>query len=480
MNIASREDYQQLRSLIDDLDRRGQVAINEKGAVSYTAERRKQPKTKPNRITGTLSVNKRGFGFVTVEGMNEDVFIPPKSLKTALHGDLVEILLFAKVAGARQGRHRWTDDGNRIEGEVVRIIERTRTTVVGTLEQSARFWFVIPDDERLTRDIYVTKEDLNGAVHGDKVVAILLDWEDEQQNPEGKVVETLGKAGDARVEVLSVARSFGLPMQFPKEVEREAAQFGNTIPKTELSRRLDLRDTICCTIDPEDAKDFDDAVSFERLTDGSTRLGVHIADVSHYVREGSPLDREAYARGTSVYMVNEVIPMLPERLSNDLCSLKPNVDRLTYSVLMEVTDQGIVRNYSIRKSIIHSTRRFTYEEVQKIIESGKGELSDTILPLFKLTQTLLKHRRRNGSIDFDTGEAKFKFDKNGLPSQIIKKERLDAPQVRGQGKRGAEAERRLQPGQFFEQGVHPDNLLKPAGRLEIGPPDLLQIAPLPD
>ena len=397
------------------------VAGNEEGKIGYVAVRQKTTQAKPNRIVGTLSVNKRGFGFVRIDGTDEEIFIAPKSMKTALHGDIVEVVPFA-----RPMRKRKAKDDDRTEGEIIHIIERTRTTIVGTLQQSARFCFVIPDDERFTRDIYVAREDLKEATHGDKVVVELRSWEDEQQNPEGAVIEILGKSGDARVEVLSVARSFGLPMVFPNDVEREAAQFNETIAQSEIGKRLDLRGVVCFTIDPEDAKDFDDAISFEALPDGTLRLGVHIADVSHYVREGSGLDREALARGTSVYMVNEVIPMLPERLSNNLCSLKPGMDRLTYSVLMDVTTNGIVENYTVCKTVIHSKRRFTYEEVQRILESGKGELAGTLLPLFTFTQVLLQQRRRNGSIDFDTGEAKFRFDEKGFPTQIIRKERLDA------------------------------------------------------
>lgn len=419
--MSSVDDYHQLRALINDLDKRGKILTGEGGRITYQPERIKTKPQHSNRLIGKLSVNKRGFGFVTIEGLDEDIFISPKSMMTAFHDDIVEVALFAHPTRKSRGREE-----ERVEGEIVRIVERTHTTIVGTLEQGARFCFVIPDDERFTRDVYVAKEDMGGAVHGDKVVVELQTWEDEQQNPEGVVIEILGKSGDARVEVLSVARSFGLPMNFPKDVAHEASQFGETIPTGETAKRLDLRATTCFTIDPEDAKDFDDAISFEEITGGNIRLGVHIADVSHYVREGSALDREAFGRGTSVYMVNEVIPMLPERLSNDLCSLKPGVDRLTYSVLMELDSHGKIQSYVIRKTLIHSKKRFTYEDVQKVLTSGKGELRDILLPLFKLTQSLLKERRRNGSIDFETGEARFKFDANGFPSQIVKKDRLDA------------------------------------------------------
>jgi len=407
--------------LVEDVEKRGVVDTDEQGKVGYVVEHEKTKQTKPTRTIGKLSVNKRGFGFVRVEGSPEEIFIAPKSMKTALHGDIVEVVPFA-----RPTRKRKAQDDDRIEGEITRIVERTRTTLVGTLEQNARFSFVIPDDERFTRDIYIAREDLKGARHGQKVVAQLLAWEDEQQNPEGAVVEVLGDSSDPRIEVLSVARSFELPMQFPKAVEQEAAQLGETIPLNEIKRRLDLRETVCFTIDPENAKDFDDAISFEQLADGNIRLGVHIADVSHYVREGSALDREAFARGTSVYMVNEVIPMLPEHLSNNLCSLKPNLDRLTYSVLVDANSNGTINGYTIRKTVIHSKRRFSYEEVQKILESGSGEFGHVLLPLLKFTQVLLKRRRRDGSIDFETGEATFRFDEHGFPSQIIKKERLEA------------------------------------------------------
>jgi ribonuclease R len=353
--------------------------------------------------------------------MAEDILIPPKFMKTALHGDRVAVVPFAQQVT----RHR-KEKESRVEGEVVEILERARTAVVGTLTEGRDFFFVVPDDVRISRDVYVSRKDAQNAKHGDKVVVELAPWEDEHLNPEGKIVEVLGRSGDARVEVTSVARAFGLPSEFPPAVEREAHQIVGSISTEEARSRMDFRSTTCFTIDPEDARDFDDAVSFEESPNGRARLGVHIADVSHYVNEGSKLDAEALLRGTSVYLVNEVVPMLPERLSNDLCSLRPNVDRLTFSVIMDVNENGKVEEYKIGKSIIHSARRFTYEEVQKILSDGRGEFADVILPLFKFTQTLLKLRRRHGSIDFDTGEAKFKFDAAGFPSQIIKKTRLDA------------------------------------------------------
>lgn len=423
MKIKAKDDYAALRELLADLDRKGIVVSDDHGRVAYRAEKETKsggriPSPPARRLIGTLSMTKRGFGFVKIDGTNEEIFVAEKFMSTALHGDRVAVSLFARPIRRR------ADD--KVEGEIVEIIERRTTTVVGTLHESRHFSFVVPDDERFGRDIYVAREEAQRAKDGDKVVVQLLPWEDPAQNPEGTIVEVLGRSGDARVEVLSVARSFGLPMAFPAAVEHAAASLPAVISPEEIRSRLDLRNTVCVTIDPEDAKDFDDAVSFEPLKNGNYRLGVHIADVSHYVHEGSALDAEAFQRGTSVYMVNEVIPMLPERLSNDLCSLRPHVDRLTYSVMMVVTEHGAVEEYEIRKSVIHSARRFTYEEVQSILDSGRGEFADMLLPLHRFTKVLTKLRRKKGSIDFDTGEAKFKFDEQGFPSAIIKKIRLDS------------------------------------------------------
>jgi ribonuclease R len=423
LKVKGKEEFQSLRALMDELERKGIVEADESGRFATAARRPAHDDAGPRsgQLVGTLSVNRRGFGFVTVEGLEDDVYIAPRYLHTALHGDVVAVMPFA---GRREGRRKSEEKG--MEGEVVGIVRRTHSTVTGRLAMSRTTYFVVPDDDRITRDIYVARDDVAGAKPGDKVVVRLNEWTDEHLNPEGVITEVLGPAGDPRVEVLSVSRTFGLPLSFPPEVDREAQSLPAAITAADLAGREDCRRETVVTIDPEDAKDFDDALSFERIDTTTVRLGVHIADVSHYVRENTLLDREAYARGTSVYMVNEVIPMLPERLSNDLCSLKPDTDRLTYSVFMDVDDHGAVTQYRIAKSIIHSARRFTYEEVQKILEDGRGEHGEILLPLHALAKVLLKKRRKNGSLDFDTGEAKFKFDAEGFPSQIIKKIRLDA------------------------------------------------------
>ncbi len=421
LRLKAREEYHGMLDLVQDLVDDGTLARDEDGQILYRGAREERPTgRRKNTVTGRLMMTRRGFGFVRVEGMDDDIYISPKHLRTALNGDMVEVVPFARSISRRR------DGDSRIEGEVVAILEREPRVVVGTLQHKRNLIFVVPDDHRIPLDIHVAEKDLHGAQRGDKVIVQMDAWEDEHLQPEGTIVEVLGKSGDPRVEVLSVARAHGLPMKFPPEVEREAATMAAPVDGADAGGRLDLRRTLCVTIDPADAKDFDDAVSYEQLDNGLHRIGVHIADVSHYVQEGSALDREALARGTSVYLVNEVVPMLPEHLSNDLCSLKPHCDRYTCTVMMDVNESGKVESYDIRKSIIHSARRFTYEEVQEILVSGRGEHADMLLPLFQQTQVLLKRRRKNGSIDFDTGEAKFRFDADGLPTEIIKKTRLDA------------------------------------------------------
>jgi len=406
------------------MEREGLVRTDDQGRIGYSRQKPKSTKGGggSNRVVGSLSVTRRGIGFVTAEGFDGDIMIAPRFMHAALHGDRVAVVVFARPAQ----RRRPQDGSAALEGEIVEIVERTLTRVIGTVQEGRSFSFVVPDDARIGRDIYISKDDAKKAVQGDKVVVEMLPWTDEHRNPEGVILEVLGRAGDARVEVTSVARAFGLPEQFPEPAAREAEQLPGTIGERDVTGRVDCRSLVCFTIDPEDAKDFDDALTCEPLKNGNVRLGVHIADVSHYVREGTALDAEAYSRGTSVYLVNEVIPMLPERLSNDLCSLRPNVDRLTYSVFMDLNENGGVDDYQIGKSIIRSTRRFTYEEVQTIIRQGGGEHADHVLRLHKLARVLLKRRMKHGSIDFDTGEVKFKFDATGLPSAIVKKERLDA------------------------------------------------------
>ena len=364
-----------------------------------------------NRLKGKLEINRNGFGFVSINDERlGDIFVAARNIGTAFDGDIVEVELFAK------------QKGKNIEGQIVRVIERKRKEYVGIIKKSKSFFFISPDDPNLHRDIYITESKLKNAKTGDKVVVGNLLWETSMLNPEGEVIEVLGKSGSHDTQIISIAREFNLKYKFSSSVIAEADSIENTISKEEVKTRLDYRDKNVFTIDPEDAKDFDDALSLERLQNGNLSIGIHIADVSHYVKKDSPLDIEALLRGNSVYFVGKVIPMLPEKLSNQICSLVPNEDRLTYSVIIEMTVRGKLVDYSINKSIINSKRRFTYDEAQKVIDEGKGDLADDILMLDKIAQQFRKKRMHEGSFDFISPEVKFKLDENGIPVEILIKQ----------------------------------------------------------
>ncbi|MGD0591107.1 MAG: ribonuclease R [Bacteroidota bacterium] len=377
---------------------------------------------------GELEVTSRGFGIVTVEEGGEELFIGQDNLGDASHGDTVEVSLLAQSTKQKER-------GARREGEVVRIIKRGIRTFVGTLERVRKQFFVVPDDRRLAREILIAKEHLREAKEGDKIVVEMVAWGKLHQNPEGRVLEVLGKSGELSAEIQSVVREYHLPTTFPAEVLDETNAIPSDIPQSEIDRRLDLRTLLCFTIDPEDAKDFDDAVSLELLSDGQYRLGVHIADVSYYVQAGSALDKEALKRSTSVYFPNGVIPMLPEKLSNGLCSLRPDEDRLAFSIFINISPRGSVKEYEIIESIIRSKQRFSYERVQEL--HGRLERNDAIPPndrpfaetlrnMYQLSAALTKKRLKEGSIDFDSAEAKFDLDEHGQPIKITKKVRLES------------------------------------------------------
>ncbi len=413
LTIKSDKDYQTFKTQLRKLQDSGQIRRVEGKRYGHLSI--------PQVVEGILQLTKQGFGFVKVEETQEEIFIAPNLIGSASDGDVVRVSLFAESLRKKKASKR--------EGEIIEVLSRSRTTVIGTLERSRRL-FIVSNDNRKGKDVFVAKDDLHGANEGDKVVVEVESWGSGHQNPEGRIIEVLGKAGDVAAEIQSVAREFKLPLSFPPEVLHESELLATQIPEEETKRRLDYRDKSCVTIDPFDAKDFDDAVSLERLEDGNYLLGVHIADVSYYVRENTGLDREALSRGTSIYFPNGVIPMLPEKLSNVICSLRPDEDRLTYSVLMTVTAKGVVKDYSIRETVIRSKRRFTYEDVQAIIDSpghgGKNDYPDLVREMYKLSSVLTKKRMKEGSIDFESAEAKFEFDAEGKPSAIIKKTRLES------------------------------------------------------
>jgi ribonuclease R len=364
-----------------------------------------------NKLKGKLEINRNGFGFVIIKAENtKDVFIASRNLGTAFDGDIVEVELFAK------------QKGKNIEGQIVNVLERKRKEYVGVIKKSKSFFFISPDDPKIHRDIYITESNLNGAKAGDKVVVGKLSWDSSMLNPEAEVLEVLGKSGSHDTDILSLAREFNLKYKFPNSALTEAEKISVKIPQSEINNRIDFRNKNVFTIDPEDAKDFDDALSIEQLENGNLSIGIHIADVEHYVKKDSALDFEAQLRGNSVYFVGKVVPMLPEKLSNQICSLVPDEDRLTYSVIVEMTIRGRIVDYIISKTIINSKRRFTYDEAQDVIETGKGDLAKDILQLNKIAQIFRKKRMSEGSFDFISPEIKFKLDQNGVPVSILIKQ----------------------------------------------------------
>jgi len=364
-----------------------------------------------NRMIGYFNLNEGEYGFVTPKNSKTgDIFIAARNTNTAFNGDKVEVVLFAK------------QKGKNLEGQITKIIERKRNEIVGQLKKSRSFLYVTPDDPKIHRDIYVDLKSLKNSKAGDKVAVGKIVWEDRMLNPVGEIVEIIGKEGTLQSEVTSIAREFGIPFLFNEKTLLEAENINPEIGDGEIKSRIDFREKNVFTIDPVDAKDFDDALSIEKLTNGNYEVGVHIADVSHYVRPGTFIDNEASSRGNSVYFVGKAIPMLPEKLSSDICSLRPNEDRLTFSVIFEITEKAAVINHKISKSIIRSKRRFTYEEAQKIIESGEGDYSNEIILLNNLATLIRNKRMKSGSFEFSTPEVEFKLDEKGLPFEIVKKE----------------------------------------------------------
>ena len=357
-------------------------------------------------ISGELQMHPRGFGFVLPkkEG-SRDIFISGRNLGTAFHGDIVEVALFAEQK----------KKAKNLEGEITNIIKRRITEVVGTFKKSDSLFYVEPEMKEMRRDIYIDEKNIHEAKVGDRVVVSEIVWESPKQSPEGKIIEVLAKTSKSNIELLSIAKEFNLPVNFPERVLQEAEEIKLEIPHAEISTRVDYRNKVVMTIDPEDAKDFDDALSIEVLENGNFAVGIHIADVSHYVAKETSLDKESEKRGNSVYLVGKVIPMLPERLSNNICSLVPNEERLTYSVIAELTARGKLVDYKIKKTVIKSKRRFTYDEAQRIIETGEGDFSTEVLLLNKLALTLRKKRLKEGSVNFSTSEIKFQLDETGNP-----------------------------------------------------------------
>ena len=369
---------------------KGRFRLNDKGQV----------------MVGTFQRKSNGKNSFVPDDGGEPIFIAERNSAHAMNNDKVKISLCAK-------RKR-----QKVEGQVIEILEHAATTFVGTLKVTKNYAFLLTETNTLANDIFIPKDKLKGAKDGDKAVVRITDWPEEAKNPFGEVIDVLGKAGDNTTEMHAILAEYGLPYTYPQSVEAAAEKIPAEITPEDYAEREDFRDVVTFTIDPKDAKDFDDALSIRLLKPGLWEVGVHIADVSHYVKEGSAIDKEAVKRATSVYLVDRTIPMLPERLCNFICSLRPDEEKLAYSVIFNMDENTVVKDYRIRHTVIKSNRRFTYEEAQQIIETGEGDYKEEILELNKLAQILRQRRLENGAINFDRCEVKFEIDEKGKPLSV--------------------------------------------------------------
>lgn len=413
-----KEQRGELKAVMDALEAEGKVHVSQKGKYLKGAGR---------TLRGVYQAHPRGFGFVTIEGETDDIFIPEKETNGALHGDTVEILLTA------------SPEGKRKEGKIVKIAERGTAKIVGLYQvaKGKHYGFVIPDNQRFLQDIFVPEERAKGAVDGHKVVVELTSYGSDNAKPEGKIVEILGHVNDPGVDIMSIVKSYDLPVEFPEKVINQAERVPEEVSDADMAGRKDLREWVMVTIDGEDAKDLDDAVSLTRTEDGKNWiLGVHIADVANYVQERSALDREALHRGTSVYLADRVIPMLPHRLSNGICSLNAGVDRLAMSCIMTVDAKGDVIDHEICESVIRVNERMSYTSVKKILEDHDEEETMRyidLVPMFEemeqLAGILRNRRHQRGSIDFDFPESKIMLDEEGHPMEIRSYDRNVATKI---------------------------------------------------
>ncbi len=397
-----------VRSILDRLADEGAVEYIDKGRYKYLSQH--------HYLSGKLDVTKSGVGFLLSEDpAKPDIFVPARSLGKAMHGDTVKV----RMTRRRQGE-------GRPEGEVVEVLERNKLEFVGIVEESLPgSFFLLPDDPRINTDFFILPTHRKGAVAGEKVLVKMVNW--DRRSPEVEVISVLGKAGDHHTEMHAILLQYGFDPSFPAEVEAQAEAIPVEIPKEEYASRRDFRDTLTFTIDPFDAKDFDDALSLQRLDNGHWEVGIHIADVSYYVQPGTAMDREAFRRATSVYLVDRTVPMLPEKLSNMVCSLRPHEDKLTYSAVFELDEAGKFYHYWIGRTIIHSDHRFTYEEAQEVLEgTSPGPFAEELQVMDRIAKKLRAQRMLTGAIEFHSSEVKFELDENDKPVRVIKKVSKDA------------------------------------------------------
>ncbi|GMN10014.1 ribonuclease R [Croceitalea sp. MTPC9] len=412
------------------IKRLGQLKVKERIIEVERGKYQKKPSLQ-SLIQGTVDLTTSGNAYILVDEMEDDIFIPKHKLNKALHGDTVEVFLKRKSSGKRQ------------EGEIASVLERKKHTYVGIVDKQKTFAFVRPTDPKMYTDIFVPLENINKADDGDKVLVALGEWPDNTDSPYGKIVEVLGKPGEHNTEIHSILAEYGLPYEFPYEVEKYAQTLDTRIKPEEIAKRRDMRDVLTFTIDPKDAKDFDDALSFEKLENGNFEIGVHIADVSHYVLPDTILEEEAYNRATSVYLVDRVVPMLPEVLSNNACSLRPNEEKYTFSAIFELDKNAILKNQWFGRTVINSNERFAYEEAQHIIETSENtipknisirkdayqvsnEVVEAVLTFDKLAKIMRSKRMESGAISFDKIEVRFNLNKKNEPESVYFKEAKDA------------------------------------------------------
>ena len=408
LNIVDHSQRLLISTVLSELKHSGNVNEPERGKFKIN--------TPEIFISGKVDMTSTGTAYIVSEESSTDVFINPKKTLNALNGDYVKVRLFPSRKGKK-------------EGEIIEIIERAKTEFVGTIQMSPRFAFLVPSNNKIHIDIYIPLEKLNGAKDGQKAIAKIVEWPKNGVNPIGEIIDVLGNVGENNTEMHAILAEYGLPYEFPKDVERSADLIPIEITSEEITKRRDFRAITTFTIDPVDAKDFDDALSIRKLPNGNWEIGVHIADVSHYVKPESMIDKEATSRATSVYLVDRVVPMLPEILSNNVCSLRPNEDKLCFSAVFEMTDEAEIVNEWFGRTIINSDRRFTYEEAQQIIETEEGEYNKEILNLDRLAKILRTNRFKKGSIAFEKMEVKFHLDEVGNPTGVYFKTSKDSNQL---------------------------------------------------
>ena len=426
--------YKQIAGKLDISDTDGKTQILKKLAELKEIKKIKEVDRGKYQIVinkkyhiGTLDITSNGNGYFVSEDFEKDIFIPSNNLGKGLQNDTVKAYVYKR------------NRSNKLEADIIEIIERDKTTFVGVLQMSKNFGFVLCDNQKMYVDIFISKARVNGAEHGDKVQVKITDWPENSKNPFGKITQVLGKPGDHNTEIHSILLEYGLPYKFENEVEKDAGSLSLEITKEEISKRRDMRQDLTFTIDPKDAKDFDDALSFTKLKNGNYEIGIHIADVSHYVQPNTIIDKEAYSRATSVYLVDRVVPMLPEILSNGACSLRPNEEKLTFSAVFEINEKAQIINEWFGRTVTYSDKRFAYEEAQVIIETNSNFIPENIsitnesyyvsesiveatLKLNTLAKVLRKQRMKEGAISFDRVEVKFNLDENANPTGVFFKE----------------------------------------------------------